>query len=472
MHEPNSRSSSRPRLSMQSLKQLDPETRSRFLRQLTVEQSATLLNDPRFHLRDAQLAPPGLWRWWLVLGGRGSGKSQAASVWLNESAAEMPGARFAIVCRTAADVRDVAVEGPAGVIETARRWFQSVRPPVYEPSKRRVTFASGATALCGSAAEPDLWRGPQFHRAWLDELGAWERGVEAWSNIELGLRLGEHPKAVVTTTPKLGSRVLQGLISDPSVVTTRMKTAENWALSTSTREAYERRWKGTSLAAQELEGQWLTESPGAIFKLKDIEAGRLAVLPAGVSLTRIVVAVDPAVSAHEGSDETGIVVAGRDASGEIYVLEDVSGRYSPHQWALAAVSAFDRWHADRIVAEKNMGGDLVEANLRSARSSVPITLVSAVRGKAIRAEPVASEYERHRVHHIGRFEDLEAQLVGWEPGDRSSPDRLDALVWAATELGAGSVFVCGPGGVDGPGMGGFDSRDGGLFTDFLGSDSR
>lgn len=447
---------------------MNPEARSRFLAALSPEDSDLLLSDWRFHARDAQLPPPGDWTLWSIIAGRGSGKTQAASAWLCESARDMPGARFAIVCRTAADVRDTAVEGPAGVIETARRFFTE-DVPKWEPSKRKVTWPSGATALCFSSDEPDQLRGPQFHRVWGDEVASWAE-YATFSNMLLGLRLGDRPRGVLTTTPKMGSKIMREILKDPSAVFSRMKTTENAAnLSPAFLEAIARRYGGTTLGRQELDGEFMTEAPGALFKRSDIDGARVTVAPA--DLVRIVVAIDPAVTANENSDETGIVVAGKDRAGELFILEDCSGRMSPDAWARRAVDAFDRWKADRIVAETNQGGAMVELTIRSVRADAPYTGVTATRGKALRAEPVAALYEQGRVHHVSAFPDLEDQMCSWEPGD-ASPDRLDALVWACTELGAGSVFVCGPGGVDGPGMGGFDSRDGGLFTDFLGSDSR
>jgi phage terminase large subunit-like protein len=212
----------------------------------------------------------------------------------------------------------------------------------------------------------------------------------------------------------------------------------------------------------------MTEAPGALFKRSDIDKARVAVPPA--ELVRIVVAVDPATTANENSDETGIIVAGRDRAGEIYILEDRSGRMSPDAWARRAVAAFDEWKGDRIVAEQNQGGAMVELTIRHVRPDVPYTGVTATRGKALRAEPISSLYEQGKVHHCGGLADLEDQMTSWEPGD-ASPDRLDALVWACTELGAGTFVVASPGGSDGFGVGGFDGAEG-SFTDFLDSDSR
>lgn len=420
---------------------MNPEARSRFLEALSPEDSDFLLSDWRFLARAAQIPPPGDWTLWAIIAGRGSGKTQAASAWLCESARDMPGARFAIVCRTAADVRDTAIEGPAGILETARKYF-AADVPVWASSKRKIQWSSGAYALCFSSDEPDQLRGPQFHRAWGDEVASWPE-YATFSNMLLGLRMGAHPRAILTTTPKMGSKIMREILKDPSAVFSRMRTTDNAAhLSPAFLEAIARRYGGTTLGRQELDGEFMTEAPGALFRRADIDKARVHVPPA--DLVRIVVAVDPAVTAHEGSDETGIVIAGRDRAGEIYILEDCSGRMSPDAWARRAVDAFDRWKADRIVAETNQGGAMVELTIRHVRPDVPYTGVTATRGKALRAEPVAALYEQGRVHHCGVFADLEDQMCSWEPGD-TSPDRLDALVWAGTELGESETFLCGPG---------------------------
>ena len=398
---------------------------------LTPGQAETLLHDWRFWARPSQLPPPGDWRVWLLLAGRGFGKTRTGAELVRARVASRAARRVALVAPTAADARDVMVEGESGLLAIAA----SPDRPRYEPSKRRLTWPNGAVATVFSADEPERLRGPQHDFAWCDELAAW-RYPEAWDMLMFGLRLGADPRAVVTTTPR-PAKLIKALVADPKVAVTRGATAENRSnLAPAFLDQIVRRYEGTRLGRQELEAEILEDVPGALWGRGVIEAARVAGVP---ELARIVVAIDPAAGSGESSDETGIVVAGKDHDGRGYVLGDVSGRYAPTEWAKAAIAAWRGHRADRIVAEINNGGEMVEATLRMVDPAVPFTAVRAARGKVARAEPVAALYEQGRVHHLGAFPQLEDQMCAFSSHfDRAaagySPDRVDALVWALTEL--------------------------------------
>jgi phage terminase large subunit-like protein len=342
---------------------------------------------------------------------------------------------------TAADVRDVMVEGESGLLSIAPSWNY----PTYEPSKRRLTWPNGAIATMYSSEEPDRLRGPQHGAAWCDELAAWRNVEDTWSMLQFGLRLGKTPRTTITTTPK-PIKLLKELIAQHvggDVVVTHGSTYENRDnLAPSFFSQIVRRYEGTRLGRQELNAEILEDIEGALWSRDIIEVGRRPkdYLP---DLKRVVVAIDPAVSSGENSDETGIIVAGLDYDDQGFVLEDLSGRYTPTEWAKKAVGAYRRHRADRIVAEKNQGGAMVESTIRVVDPNAPIRLVHASRGKIVRAEPVSALYEQGRVSHIGGFAELEDQLCSFAPGSTASPDRLDALVYALTELMLGGV---GPGG--------------------------
>jgi predicted phage terminase large subunit-like protein len=338
---------------------------------------------------------------------------------------------IALVAPTAADARDVMIEGESGLLAVSTHRHR----PVYEPSKRRLTWPNGAIATAYSADEPERLRGPQHDFAWCDELAAW-RYPEAWDMLMFGLRLGADPRAVVTTTPR-PTKLIKALVADPKVVVTHGTTYENAEnLAPGFLEQIVRRYEGTRLGRQELDAEILEDVPGALWGHGMIDAARVTSVP---QLTRIVVAIDPAAGSGEHSDETGIVVVGKDAGGHGYVLADLSGRYTPTEWAKAAISAYRAHGADRIVAEVNNGGEMVEATIRMVDPSVAFTAVRASRGKVARAEPVAALYEQGRVHHLGALARLEDQMCCFAHDfDRDtagySPDRVDALVWALTEL--------------------------------------
>jgi predicted phage terminase large subunit-like protein len=333
------------------------------------------------------------------------------------------------------------VEGESGLLRLAPAW----NVPDYEPSKRRLTWRNGATATLFSAEEADRLRGPQFHAAWADELAAWPDAQGVWDMLMFGLRLGQHPRWLVTTTPR-PVKLLKALLAREGrdVVVTRGSTFENEAnLAPTFIQALRDRYEGTRLGRQEINAELLSDTPGALWQVDWLDRDRTGKAP---DLKRIVVAIDPAVSNNEGSDETGIVVAGIDADRRAYVLEDLSGRYAPHEWAAKAIDAYRRHRADRIIAEINNGGAMVEATIRALDSHVSFKSVHASRGKVVRAEPIAALYEQRKVHHVGTFPTLEDQMCAFTSDfDRSragySPDRVDALVWALTELSGPAITV-------------------------------
>jgi predicted phage terminase large subunit-like protein len=367
----------------------------------------------------------------LLLAGRGFGKTRTGAELVRLRVGMRTARHVALVAPTAADTRDVMVEGESGLLAIAPSWDR----PEYEPSKRRLTWENGAIATTYSADEPERLRGPQHDFAWCDELAAW-RYPEAWDMLMFGLRLGQDPRAVVTTTPR-PTKLIKALVADPKVVVTRGSTYDNKDnLPSAFLDQIVRRYEGTRLGRQELDAEILDDVPGALWTHGLIDATRVNTVP---SLTRIVVAIDPAVSSDEHADETGIVVAGKSADGHGYVLADLSGRYTPTEWAKAAIAAYHAHAADRIVAEVNNGGDMVEATLRVVDPSVAFAAVHASHGKVARAEPVAALYEQGRVHHLGALPRLEDQMCCFAHDFNRetagySPDRVDALVWALSEL--------------------------------------
>lgn len=543
------------------------------------EQIAWQQRRERWQPRPEQVPPEGDWRTFLFLAGRGAGKTRAAAEWIHTQARQP--IRIAIVARTAADARDVCVEGESGILRTAPPWAR----PTYEPSKRRLTWPSGATATVFSADEPDLLRGPQFHAAWCltgdtevlmadgssveisrvvcgdmvatmigpreviasaltrrgatlyemttecgtsivgtadhpiltnsgyrpiahiepgttvyarrssesvcsaegsmrpevptangveksaiplraakvkqvkrlsrrgdvydiavdgaghfvanglvvhncDELAAWNRPEDTWSNLDMAMRLGDSPRVFVSTTPR-PLPLVKRLMADPRAVVVRGRTIDNTHLPASTIAALQARYGGTRLGRQELEGEILDDAPGALWRREWIEQARVTEAPA---LSRVVVAVDPSVTSGEDSDETGVVVCGIGEDGDGYVLADYSRRCTPGEWARQAATAYGLHRADAIVCEVNQGGDLVTESLRQV-SRAPVIPVRATRGKQVRAQPLSLRYEQLRVHHFGVFPELEDQLCSWDPlHSAKSPDRLDALVWGFAHL--------------------------------------
>lgn len=419
------------------LARLPSEMRRQMMGNLTPSQARNFPFDWNgWWARPDQLAPLGSWSKWLILAGRGYGKTRVVCEWVRGLVEEGKAGRIALVAPTAADVRDVMVEGPSGILACCPDWNR----PVYEPSRRKITWPNGAIAITYSADEPERLRGPQHDAAACDELAAW-RYPEAYDMLMFGLRLGEDPRCAIATTPK-PVKLIKELVAanGKDVIVTRGSTYENSAnLAPTFFQTIVSKYEGTRLGRQELNAELLADVVGALWQRDQIDKLRIKKedCPA---LSRIVIAIDPAAKSEEGSDETGIIVAGigrDDKHG--YLLDDLSGKYQPLGWARKAIWAFEHYKADRIIAEINNGGEMVEATLRTVNKVVPYKAVTATRGKVIRAEPIAAHDEQGKIHHVGSFPQLEDQMCEFTLDfDRKvagySPDRVDARVWAFTEL--------------------------------------
>lgn len=389
--------------------------------------------------RSNQLPPENNWQTWMILSGRGWGKTRTGAEWIVWQALSQKKTRWAVVARTSADIRDTCFEGESGLISVIKR-YGIYEDKAYNRSNFSYTFPNGSRIKGFSAEEPDRLRGPQHHGAWCDELAAWEK-PDTWDQLQFGMRLGDHPQTVITTTPR-PTKLIKELLAKESTFITRGSTFENSEnLSQSALLEMQNRYANTRLGRQELFGEVLDDNPGALWNRNQIEASRIK--PDQVpALVRVVVGVDPAVTSGEDSDLTGIVTAGYAADGHYYILDDSSMKASPDTWARKITSNFELYKADRIIAETNNGGDLVVHLLQQVNPNLPVKKVTATRGKAVRAEPIASLYEQGRVHHVGMFPELEEQMCEWEPGvSKDSPDRMDALVWALTELSEGSASL-------------------------------
>jgi len=380
--------------------------------------------------RPNQLPPPeGNWHVWLLRSGRGAGKTRAGAEWVIKRV-KQGFRRIALIGQTKGDVRDTMVEvGDSAILNISPPGFR----PEYEPSKRRLTWANGAIAMIYSGDEPDQLRGPQHDTAWVDELCKFQYAQETWDNLEFGMRLGPKPQIVVTTTPR-PLNLLRELLKDPLTIDVRGSTFENRAnLPDDYIRRLLERYQGTRLGRQELEGELLEDMPGALWRRSFITY-RIA-----PDMIRAVVAIDPAVTSKPESDETGIIVAGKAVDGNYYVLADRSARVTPDAWARRAIQAFRDFKLDRVIGETNNGGDMVGLTLRTIEPSIPFKAVQASRGKVARAEPISALYEQGKVFHTQLFPELEDQLCMWTPESGESPDRLDALVWALSELSRGGV---------------------------------
>ncbi|WP_420431573.1 DNA-packaging protein [Hyphobacterium sp.] len=391
-----------------------------------------LIEDWRFWAHAAQLPPAGDWSIWLFLGGRGAGKTRAGAEWVRGQVAAGK-RRIALVAPTLNDAREVMINGPSGLKHVGRDEDR----PIYESSRRRLVWPNGAEGYVFSAEDPDSLRGPQFSTAWGDEFSVWSHPQTTLDTLLMGLRLGDAPQLALTTTPRPIPAV-KSLVKRHGVAITHAATTENKAnLADAFLPAMQAAYGGSLLARQELEGLLIEDPAGALWTRKDIEN---ACCPGPVDPQRIIVAVDPPATGHDRSDECGIVVAGASGEGSdrtATILADRSfGPAKPSAWAEAVGAAFDGFEADCVVAESNQGGDMVAAVLRAARPGLPVKLVRASRGKRARAEPAAALYAAGRVRHAGRFPALEDQMCAFgspEAGSQS-PDRVDALVWAVTEL--------------------------------------
>lgn len=396
--------------------------------------------------RPEQQEPEGDWNIWLILSGRGWGKTRTGGEWLAEQVLSNPKApdgsptQWAIIASTFGDTKNVCVEGPSGFLKALEnKGLQNEREYIYNKSSHKITFADGQRVHTFGADSPDAGRGLNLSGAWLDELAMWQYPYETWTEgLAPALRIGERPRVVVTTTPK-PIKLLRDWVNrtDGSVHVTRGSTFDNSKnLSETALIELRARYEGTRTGRQELYGELLDSAEGALWNRNWIEDTR--VRPNEVPpLYRIVVAIDPAVTSGEESDETGIVTVGASSDGHFYVLSDDTLRATPNEWARTAVNAYRHWRADRIIAETNNGGDMVVEVLKHVDGTVAVSKVHATRGKRMRAEPISALYEQYRVHHAGAFPQMEDQMVMWTPESNDSPDRLDALVWALTELNTG-----------------------------------
>jgi phage terminase large subunit-like protein len=407
---------------------------------VTPRQLEWLLDDWEFKARFAQLplyVEKQIWRIWLFLGGRGAGKTRAGAQWVRALALGLPEVtsapvgRIALIGESAADVREVMIEGVSGILRAHERGER----PSYEATRKRLVWPNGAVAQAFSAEDPEALRGPQFDAAWCDELAKWRLAEETWDMLQFGLRLGNWPRQLITTTPR-AVPLLKRILADPGTKPTHATTRENEDnLAPAFLETVVARYGGTRLGRQELDGEFVEERPDALWTRGMIEAARVVAAPA---LARIVVAIDPPASSHKRADACGIVAAGVDEAGFAYVLADESlAAARPQQWAQVALALYHRLHADALVAEVNQGGEMVASVIAEADASVPVTSVRATRGKYLRAAPVAQLYEQKRVHHVGAYPALEDEMCAFGPEgllNGRSPDRLDALVWAVTAL--------------------------------------
>lgn len=415
-----------------AMSRVTPDT----LRLTAVVLAHRLANDPwtgpNGEARPQQIAPPGDWRTWLVVSGRGFGKTRLAAEWLRLEIQAGRMRRAALVGSTAADVRDVMVQGQSGIIACCRRAGFGV---TYNPSLRKLSFANGAVAFTYSADEPDRLRGPEHDGAWGDEITIW-RYRDAFDQLQFGLRLGANPRQVMTTTPR-PIALLKEIMASPDTVVTRGSTYDNRAnLAPAFFDQIIRRYEGTTLGRQELLGELVEAVEGALWTRRMIDDHRVLAdqVP---QLENVVVAVDPATTYGEQSDETGIAVAALGSDGDIYVLGIDGMRVPPNAWATQTVALYDLHRADDIVAEANQGGEMVRLTIGTAvagrRLPPRVTLIHASRGKRVRAEPVVALYERGRVHHVGSFPVAEDQLCGF-PVSNDHDDRVDALVHAISAL--------------------------------------
>ena len=413
--------------------QLPPEVRQQRLDKLTNQQALALRYDwEGWWARPSQILPPGDWVTWLVLAGRGFGKTRTGAETVRKWVKKYPYVN--LIGATTDDAFAIMIDGESGLMAICPKDER----PIYKSQRRTLYWPNGAKSLVFSADEPDRLRGKQHMKVWADELCSW-RYADAWDQVSFGLRLGDSPQAIITTTPR-ATKQLKTIISDASTIVTYGTTYDNRQhLAKAFYDKIITKYENTRLGRQELMAEILDEVPGALWNRTMIEKARIKEVPKDVRLNRVVVAVDPAITSNESSNETGIVVAAKGNNGHFYVFADRTGVYSPEEWARESVAQYDLWKADRVVGESNQGGEMVERTLKVIRSTLPVTLVHASRGKVTRAEPIAALYEQGRVHHVGCFPQLEDQQCQFTSDfDRVkmgySPDRIDALVWAITDL--------------------------------------
>lgn len=437
-------------LSLQEyLATLPEQQQEDYVQRLDDKQRQDLILKPWWFIgRPEQQEPEGDWTVWLILAGRGWGKTRTGAEWLVQQILDNPTApdgaptEWAIMGETFSDTRVMCMEGPSGVLRVLqRRGLVNGIDFQYNRSAWQIVFSKGQKVHMFGADNPDAGRGYNLSGVWADEIAKWKYSYESWNEgIAPALRIGKKPRAVITTTPK-PIRVLRDWTarSDGSVYVTRGSTFDNAAnLSELALIELQARYHGTRTGRQELYGELLDDIEGALWHRQMIELARVErdLVP---NLVRVVVALDPAVTSGEEADETGIIVAGMGTDQHFYILSDKSMRNTPDAWARVAVEQYHEWKADRIVAEANNGGDMIAQLIRTVDGLVPVKKVNASRGKRVRAEPISALYEQGRVHHVGSFPTLEDQMVTWTPDMPKSPDRLDALVWALTELNEGSI---------------------------------
>lgn len=399
--------------------------------------------------RDEQLPPVGReWSFWVIMAGRGFGKTRAGAEWFRDKAETMPGSHGALVAKDPGEARDVMVEGRGGgsaLLEVCPPCMM----PDYEPSKKLLTWPNGSKASVYSSEEYDELRGPQHHFAWVDEPAKYRYLEQTLDNLLFGLRLGGNPQACFTTTPR-PVKAFRTLLKDKLTVVTKGSTRANLSNLSPVYQSIIAKYEGTRLGRQEIDAELLEDTPGALWTLEMIDSQRLGAVPSGVTLLRVVIGVDPQAKSsstvtteakraertlqeEEKQTETGVVVAARGSDHRGYILADLTISGRPEAWAARAIDGYKTFKADRIIGESNNGGEMVEAVLKAGNRHVPVRLVHASRGKVTRAEPVSRMYEQGKVSHVGAFPDLEDQMTTWVPGDKS-PDRMDALVWAMVEL--------------------------------------
>jgi len=390
------------------------------------------------HRRPEQWPDPNErdWKTWMYVAGRGSGKTRAGAELIRhyvenfEHYFGVPPEKGIIhfIAPTVSDLRDVMVEGDSGIISVSAPWFM----PLYEPSKRRVTWPNGVKALLFSADEPERLRGPQCHLLWADEIASWRR-PNTWDMAIFGNRLGANPKRIVTGTPK-PTKLIKSILKDKGTYVTKGSTYDNVDnLAPSFIEEIRLKYEGSRMGRQEIHAEILEDNENALWTRHIIDLGRVVRTPPGIDIVRMIVALDPSCGGGKDSDDAGIIVAGKGSDKEYYVFDDCTCSGSPFKWARAAATAYHTHACDRVVYEKNQGGLMVESTIANYDTKLPLKGVHASRGKITRAEPISTLYEQGRVHHVGEFPELEDELCQWEPG-QSSPNRLDALVWGVTDL--------------------------------------
>lgn len=414
------------------------------LRQLDPKKAEELRHNWLFWARPNQLAPEPHEDWdiWLINAGRGFGKTRAGVEWLRANV-KAGVKRLAAIAATNSDIERVMVHGESGILNACWSGDKTndgklLGLPVWSPTKRTMSWKNGAQVQFFSAEEPERLRGPQFEAAWCDELCSWNRDRATWDMLQFTLRLGKHPQICITTTPK-PTKLIRDIIKNPRSVITSGTTYENSAnLAPTFLTAIASSYEGTRMGRQELYAEILDEASGALWTrdvLAQCEVDIEDKVEFANTLARVVVSIDPAITSNAESDMTGIVVAGIDFNGCSFILEDATERLTPEGWAYKAVSLYEKYGADRIVAEVNQGGDMVRDTIHAVNDTVPVRMVRASRGKYARAEPVSALYERDKVRHARGLDELENQMVQWEPlGSIGSPDRLDTLVWAITDL--------------------------------------